>query len=135
MSQVPILELATLGVEDGRIAHVAVSTWRDVNAALSPIIGQRAIAALYQRCLYLVRTDYPWLTTDHDETLETCEFTALRMALSQQSDAHAAAAHLALLQTFNDLLTSLIGASLTERLLQPVWDYHSSGLAAQDTTP
>ena len=45
----------------------------------------------------------------------------------------AVAANAALLQNFQDLLTSLIGLSLTERLLSPVWDKPSSGQAEQDT--
>lgn len=118
-----------------RIAVAAVAEWRGIDAALSPIIGQRAVAALYNRSLHLIRADYPWLRTQYDDELESREFTALKTALSQQPPSTAVAAHVALLKTFNDLLTSLIGASLTERLLQPVWDNHSSGLAAQDTTP
>ena len=118
-----------------RIAVAAVAKWCGIDAALSPIIGQRAVAALYNRSLHLIRADYPWLRTQYDDELESREFTALKTALSQQPPSTAVAAHVALLKTFNDLLTSLIGASLTERLLQPVWDNHSSGLAAQDTTP
>ena len=118
-----------------RIAVAAVAKWCGIDAALSPIIGQRAVAALYNRSLHLIRADYPWLRTQYDDELESREFTALKTALSQQPPSTAVAAHVALLKTFNDLLTSLIGASLTERLLHPVWDNHSSGLAAQDTTP
>ena len=133
--QAGVLELAAVGADAGQIADVVVSTWRNVNTALSPIIGQRAITALYKRSLHLIRADYPWLRTQYDDELESREFTALKTALSQQPPSTAVAAHVALLKTFNDLLTSLIGAALTERLLQPVWDNHSSGLAAQDTTP
>jgi hypothetical protein len=39
----------------------------------------------------------------------------------------------ALLQNFHELLVSLIGASLTERLLRPVWDIPPSGDAVQET--
>ena len=57
----------------------------------------------------------------------------MRAALSQQTAANAAAAHDAMLQTFQDLLDNLIGRSLTQRLLQAVWDQPSSGDAVQDT--
>jgi hypothetical protein len=36
------------------------------------------------------------------------------------------------LLNFQNLLDTLIGASLTERLLRPVWDTPSSGQAVQD---
>ena len=39
----------------------------------------------------------------------------------------------AYLQTFHDLLVTLIGSSLTERLLRTVWPSISSGTPAQDT--
>jgi hypothetical protein len=42
------------------------------------------------------------------------------------------AANIALFRTFSDLLTSLIGAALAERLLGPVWEKTSRGEAAQD---
>ena len=48
------------------------------------------------------------------------EFAALRSVLSQQRSAQVVAANGALLQTFYDLLSSLIGVSLTERLLRSV---------------
>ena len=41
----------------------------------------------------------------------------------------------ALLQTFYELLASLVGPSLTERLLRSVWAHSSSGPPAQDTSP
>jgi hypothetical protein len=63
------------------------------------------------------------------------DFAGLRAALATQSSAEAADANAAVLQTFHDLLTSLIGASLTERLLRPVWGSLTGGDAPQDTTP
>ena len=118
-----------------RIAVAAVAKWRGIDAALSPIIGQRAVAALYNRSLSLLRADYPWLAAAHEDTLQPAEFSGLQTVLSQQASANAAAAHGALLQTFRDLLTSLIGSSLTERLLRSVLDNTSSGQAAQDSAP
>ena len=51
------------------------------------------------------------------------------------SEAEAEAAHCALLGNFRDLLTTLIGASLTDRLMRPLLDNTSSGSAVQDTSP
>jgi hypothetical protein len=50
------------------------------------------------------------------------DFDSLRTTLKQQSVATAIAINGALLQQFIDLLTALIGESLTERLLQSVLD-------------
>jgi type II secretory pathway component PulK len=109
--------------------------WRDIEAALSPVIGPRGIAALYQRSLHLAGADHPWLSAAYEGALQPGDFSALRATLSRQSVADAAAAHAAMLQIFRDLLDNLIGRSLTQRLLQAVWDQPSSGHAVQDISP
>lgn len=124
---------ARQGVDAVRIAETAVSTWRNVDRALSPIIGKGGVTALYRRSVFLTVRAYPWIATvtvtdrpRHDwlDTLQT--------ALSQQSESVAAAANCALLQTFCDLLSALIGAPLTEHLLQSAWDASSGDLTDQE---
>jgi hypothetical protein len=109
-----------------------VQTWRDIDAALSPIIGPRGVAALYKRCIHLRRDDFPWLGAVYDGPLQPGDFDSLRTALSRQPHESIMAANIALFRTFSDLLTSLIGAALAERLLGPVWEKTSRGEAAQD---
>ena len=117
-----------------RIADAAVSAWCDVHAALSPVIGHRGVAALYKRSLYLTQVAHACLTPVHEGELVPGNFSALRAALSQQTSQDAAAAHGALLQAFYDLLTNLIGASLTDQLLRSVIDKLSDGDGTKDTT-
>jgi len=59
----------------------------------------------------------------------------LSTALAEQEGPTAVAASVALLETFYDLLTNLIGRSLTDRLLRSVWESPTSGHPAQDTSP
>jgi len=117
-------------------ADLAIATWRKIDDALSPIIGHAGTAALFKRSLYLAGADQPALTAMAEVETAPGDFALLRETLAQQSSAHAAAAvQAALLQTFLDLLTSLIGSALTERLLRSVWDNKpSSGEAVQDTS-
>jgi hypothetical protein len=132
----PILaQFPAEGTETGRIADAAVATWLGVAAALSPIIGERGFAAMYKRCLHLMRVDYPWLTAVHEAAPAAYDFTALQTALALQTDSTAAAANGALLRCFYDLLITLIGESLTQRLLDPVLVDPSSGDAAQESAP
>ncbi|WP_439536673.1 hypothetical protein [Methyloversatilis sp.] len=112
----------------------AVAAWETLHASLSPIIGQRGVAALVKRSLYLTRDTHPWLAPVCDTAAGQDVVATLRSALLLQAEAEAAAAHGALLENFRDLLSTLIGASLTERLLRPVLDNTSSGSAAQDTS-
>ena len=133
--QATLRRLAKEGAGAGHIADAAVTLWRGVDATLSPIIGRRGVAALYKRSLYLIRSDYPWLTGVHQATVREGEFAPLHTMLSQQTSATAAAANNVLLQMFLDLLGRLIGTSLAERLLPSMRDTPNSGDAAQDTSP
>lgn len=100
--------------------------------ALSPIIGQPGVDALFKRSIYLTRGAHPCLAIVVEDKAQPDALAALQDALAQQAGATAVAANVALLQNFQDLLSSLIGLSLTERLLRPVWDKPSSGETEQD---
>lgn len=123
---------AAAGCDSGLMASLVVSIWRDLDAALAPIIGHRGVAALFYRTLHLIRHDYPWLTASHVSMTEPMDFAALQSTLSQQISTHVVAANDALLQKFLEQLASLIGESLVERLLRAVVDTHSPGDAAQE---
>ena len=135
--QATFAQLIAQDADAGQIAEKAVSVWRTVDAALSPIIGQRAVAALYKRSVALVHPDYPWLMARESVSLgnrQSDDFDVLRATLSQQTSSDAIAAHWALLRAFRDLLARLLGESLTERLLGSICDFPSSAGAAQETS-
>jgi len=110
------------GADAERISDEAMSTWCEIDAALSPVIGQRGVAALFNRTLFLTRPTHAWLADVQENTAVPDVFAALRLTLRQQTSSNAAAAHIMLLETFVDLLTRLIGEEITERLLGSVWD-------------
>jgi hypothetical protein len=112
-----------------QLADAAVATWHDIWIALSPVIGAAGVAALFQRSVFLIMAEYPWLANVSDPP-PAGEFNSLRRELSQRRQADAAAANAALLQSLAQVLGNLIGASLTTRLLQPVWEKH--GRTTQD---
>ena len=104
--------------EIGRVADQVVTFLRDAVVALSPIIGEKSVSALYKRSLYLSRTKHPWLSAAYGDLpnaqiLEDLQNTVLRQTLS-----NAKAATEDLLAIFRELLHGLIGASLTQRLLR-----------------
>lgn len=132
---VPLTPAAEDRVLALRIADAAVVTWRGIDAALSPIIGQRGVAALYQRSLYLTRSDYPWLAGVHQATVRAGEFAPLHSVLTQQTSRSAAAANDALLAVFGALLARLIGTSLATRLLPPLPDLPPRGDTAKEPSP
>lgn len=134
MMQAMFARQTAAGADASRIAEMAVSIWRDVGIALSPIIGQPGVDALFRRSIHLTRGSHACLAAVFDDKAQLGDLAALQTVLAQQTSAVAVATNIALLQNFQDLLTSLIGLSLSERLLRPVWDKPSSGAAEQDTT-
>jgi hypothetical protein len=113
--------------------------WSELDAALSPIIGRRGVDALGQRSLKLASAEHPWLAAG--QPVGSAPFDPLPPAalMAQHSPAQAQAAGDAFLQTFHGLLTSLVGVSLTDRLLHPVWHAdarsHPNSPPGQDPTP
>jgi hypothetical protein len=118
--QATIANLTAVTADCPRIAEVAASTWREIHAVLSPVIGPGGVAALYQRALHVTRTAHPALAALREDAKRPGEYAALQLMLSQQTSEQIAAINAALLQTFCDLLENLIGISLTERLLHSV---------------
>lgn len=127
--------------DDSTAAEIAAACgalWHELDTALSPIIGPRGVAALGQRSLHLASVQHPWLAARRPGDPATLDATLLVSLLALRSSDDAAAVGSAFLQTFRELLSSLIGASLTERLLRPVWGPPDTALnspTAQDPTP
>ena len=121
------------GADAARIADAIVALCEQVESALAPIIGQRGVAALYRRSLYLAAAAHPWLEPQQGPQA-TMDLAALKSAMTRQDSAGATAGGVAVLENFQTLLTSLIGASLTLRLLDAVWTppFPSSGSPTQD---
>ena len=121
------------GLQAEVIADTACELWRRIDASLSPIVGRHGVAALMKRSLHLTRTAHPLLAAAANADARPGDFRALREVLAGQAGAEAAALNAALLSTFYDLLSSLIGATLTERLLDPVWALPFTDAPAQDS--
>ena len=119
--QAPVDGENTRGSEaSGEFAAGAASTWRAIDAALSPVIGQRGVVMLYQRSVHRASAPAPCLQVLRDEAMLLGDFGPLQALFTALPITEAIAANDNLLQTFYDLLASLIGPLLTERLLRSV---------------
>ncbi len=107
--------------DTSQIADAVVATWREIDAALVPIIGSRGLAALYKRSIHCSAQAHPWLRIEHDAALAVVDFTELIPLLRQQDSITAMAGAAMLFSTFHQLLSSVVGSALTERLMRPVW--------------
>jgi hypothetical protein len=116
----------------GGVSAAVVTTWQDIARALAPIVGQRGVAALYKRSLYLAADKYPWLTGAFDGADTAMSLETLHGVIAGQDAVEAAAAGSALFRTFGELLASLIGFSLAERLLADAWENLFRGSPGQD---
>lgn len=117
------------------VAEAVTQAWQQADAVLTPLIGQRGVAALYQRSVHVTANTTPWLAVCYQGIQHEMQLDLLKRTLERQSSADAATASTELFRTFHDLLVSLIGPSLTARLLQSVWTSSSSGASAQDPLP
>jgi hypothetical protein len=115
-----------------RVADSVGVLWHEIDEVLSPIIGNRGLAALYQRALHVSTAAYPWLSAALDGVKPVIDTAALGSLLATRTSAEAAACGNHLLQQFHGLLETLLGASLTGRLLEPVWGPPQPERAAKD---
>ena len=128
----PLTHRVAPNADPSQIADAVVATWREIEAVLVPIIGQRGLAALYKRSVHVAARTHPWLSVTHDASLALADFTELTPLLCGQDSACAMAGAATLFSTFHQLLTSVVGSSLTERLMRSIWADASIGAVPKD---
>lgn len=101
------------------VAGSTLLTWQQVAARLSPVIGGRGVEVLFGRALHLTSRAFPWLAAAGEAGVASVE--TLRARLAAHEATAAAEAGCAVLVTFTQLLGTLIGDSLSEHLLTPIW--------------
>jgi len=126
---------AAPGIDSTAIADTVVEIFRQIELALAPVLGPLGVAALYKRTLYLTSPAHRDLAAHQNVAPSALAVDTLHAALAKRSRTDAIAAGTDFLLTFQQLLATLVGRSLTERLLRSVWNHSSSGTSAQDTTP
>jgi hypothetical protein len=102
------------------IGPVLVRIWMDIESTLSPILGKRGVAALYNRSLQLSSASHEWLPGVNPGGLAEIDLEALETAFADEGNLEGIAAATQILRSFCSLLVSLVGVSLTERLIHPV---------------
>lgn len=117
------------------VAQAIISILQDIDSSLTPILGPQGVAALYRRSLHLCLSNHPHLASVYAELQASLDLTALQAVLVEQSAAEAMFFGEVLLITFHELLTTLIGSSLTSRLLRGVWEPSPSEPPAQEESP
>ncbi len=122
------------GADASHVSLAVVSTWAEIKQTIEPVVGARGVAALYERSLYLVRPEHPWLVPVPQSAEIEMNLEALEAVLMQQDSATAAAGGTAHLQKFYEVFSSLIGPSLSDGLLRFIWEKSTNGSAALDSS-
>ena len=126
------------GLPAAQTAQAVITAWHAIDDALTPVVGPRGSVALYLRALHLTATHAALAASGEParQALIACATPALLQDwIARQSPADATTIGTTFLQVFYALLSSLVGPSLTERLLRAVWTPSPSPLSAQDTPP
>jgi hypothetical protein len=118
----------------GATAGEFVRVLEDIRIVLAPVLGNRGVSALLQRSLHRASLQFPSIAASLDGP-EFVDLPALQLAVAGEEPAPARAAVECVLHAFHALLTSLIGAPLTERLFESVWAPPPRGDAAQEPKP
>jgi hypothetical protein len=103
------------------VGAATVATWDRLAKCLVPVIGRQGVDVLFNRAVHLTIAAYPWLEAPGARLDGEVPLADFRSRLEQRDPEAASAASQAVLVTFSELLASLIGQPLTERLLAPVW--------------
>lgn len=103
-----------------QIADATIAVWYDITHALKSIIGRQGVAALYDRSVALAARNHPWMAGARAGNNHSVDLDGLQALIARQGHEDAAAGSGELLQTFYDVLVSLIGPALCEQLLASV---------------
>lgn len=103
------------------VAQATFIIWNLVADRLTPVIGTKGVDILFRRSLHLTNLSFPWLSMaeEYEDTPSLLSTTKARLASRETIDSTEAGC--TLLITFTELLKTLIGESLTGRLLGTIW--------------
>lgn len=103
------------------VAEATLRLWGQIAVRLAPVIGVKGVDALLGRSLQMASSGFPWLSKVGGAEDSAHPLTNLRASLEDLDPEVGTAGSFAWLVAFTELLATLIGESLTERLLEPVW--------------
>lgn len=105
----------------GPAAATTSDVWHQITVQLAAVIGEQGVEVLLRRALHVTSRAFPWSASKREPGSGSASLGAFIARLEARDLSATAEATQALLTTFTELLASLIGASLCERLLAPVW--------------
>jgi hypothetical protein len=114
------------------IATRTLWSWEQVAFHLTPLIGDAGLQSLYARAMHLVLPQCPALGPPQRNQQSESSFHKLKSDLESMDAAEAARASNLLLATFTELLSTLIGESLTSRILRSAWTDEAGNIIGKE---
>ncbi|HVS30871.1 MAG TPA: hypothetical protein VMS98_05400 [Thermoanaerobaculia bacterium] len=105
----------------GAVAAAARLTHDDLVAVLDPLISSAGVEALWGRAFDLAQREFPVDERSGDDSTPDEPYARMTVWLEGQAPSEATDAAAAMFATFAELLTTLIGRSLTTRYLEKAW--------------
>ena len=102
-------------------AEAVIGWWDPIATQIIAIVGESGFNSLYARSVFLTQSRFPWLTVATASTATDSPFVKLQSSLRNATPELARDANRLLMITFTDILASLIGEQLTERILDEAW--------------
>lgn len=102
------------------VSDAIVTLWQEVVGRLEPIIGDRGTEVVFSRSLYLTNKEFPWIVLADNKSNSATQIQLFLESFEGRDSNLLSKASYKLLATFSQLLASLIGEPLTQRLLIPV---------------
>ena len=112
---------AGTGTDAKALAAAALRVYETLAGQLALLIGDGGVRALTARSLHLVQRDFPWLAEAQETDPSEGPFAQLGFSLSRQEPTVATEGAAAALATLGGLVETLIGETLTMRVLRAAW--------------
>lgn len=119
LARATLMDRAGKSPDSAAIGAAVLRTWELAAEQLTTLIGPRAVTVLLLRALHLASAEFPFLAQVAAQGNDA--LPALQTGLAQRLPGEAIEVGVSLMVTFNELLATLIGVSLSERLMTPVW--------------
>ena len=119
-------------LDTGAVPQLAMRSWQQLATQLTPYIGEAGFCALYGRAIRLTQSGYDWLPSPSSTASPKTLFEITAQALENVDGIVAAQANATLLETFTNILSTLIGEVLATQILNSAWIAEADAKSTQE---
>lgn len=98
------------------IVEASIAMWDKISLPLARMIGRLGVASLFERCVSVQSSKYPWLPHGHKALLDDTLYTSVWEGLRTLKAAEALDASTDIYTCFFEQLSQLIGERLTMKV-------------------